>query len=215
MNSPFLSCPRLPSFASPLLKSRAPAEPGLILQQSWRTEPEPAFMPGRVEIGWVPEGFVIEAELMDRDIFNPVRAFNEPAFLQGDVFEIFMRPEGREAYHEFHITPHNQLFQYRIPSAEAFRARRQEGIQTSWILSSPILESHTRRNEMDGFWQLSVNIKVKKWGFPSLRTNDRWNFSFCRYDYSKNREKPCLSSTSRFKKLDFHDQDCWDTFVLS
>ena len=160
-------------------------------------------------MGWTPEGFVVWAELEDRDIFNPVRKFNEPAFLKGDVFEIFMRPEACETYYEFHITPCNQLFQYRIPSAAAFRAQRRNGICQEWLMSSSVLESSTEIDQLKKQWQVSVNIPMEKLGRSPLKEHDRWNFSFCRYDYSRNREQPVLSSVSPLKKVDFHDQSCW------
>lgn len=166
-------------------------------------------MPGEVKIGQSPEGFVIEAVLSDQDLFNPVTTFNEPAFLKGDVFEIFLKPAGSDAYYEFHVNPHNQLFQYRIPSSEAFRQKRKPDNGSDWLLTEPVLESRVQIDREKGEWRISVCIEVEKLGLLPLKEFAIWRFSFCRYDYTQNRESPILSSTSKLKKLDFHDQSCW------
>jgi len=97
------------------------------LRQGWYRETEPFFRPGRVRTGWTRTTLIVAAELEDADIFNPTTAFNDPAFTTGDVFEIFLRPETQEAYYEFHISPHNQQFQLRIPSGVAFQLARGSG----------------------------------------------------------------------------------------
>ncbi|MCX7915927.1 MAG: hypothetical protein N3A53_06450, partial [Verrucomicrobiae bacterium] len=95
-----------------------------ILQQGWRDQPEPRFRPGTVRVASHCSHLVVAAELVDDDIFNPITKFNEAAFPHGDVFEMFFRPEWQEAYYELHVSPVNQLFQLRIPSATHFRMAR-------------------------------------------------------------------------------------------
>lgn len=214
MKHPSISCPRIHSFQARVSPEELSGEELLLFQQAWRDEPETDFMPGRVRMGWAPEGFVVWAEMKDRDIFNPVRVLNEPAYTKGDVFEIFLRPQTSDAYYEFHITPYNQLFQYAIPSAAEFRNRRGKGICQEWLLSAPVLESHTKIDPVAGIWQVAAKLSVTDLGLLPLKRNDHWKFSFCRYDYSKNRAQPVLSSTSPLNKIDFHDQSCWKEMTL-
>lgn len=189
--------------------------PCLDFRQAWLAEPETDFMPANVRMGWTPEGFGIWAVLQDRDIFNPVTTFNQPAFLAGDVLEIFLRPQGAEAYDEFHISPHNQLFQYRIPSSTAFQQSRSGGIREDWLIPYPVLESETRIDGTKELWEVFVKIPMAGLGFPPLSPGQIWNFSFCRYDYSRNRENPLLSSSSPYKKINFHEIESWNEFVLA
>ncbi|MDF3129071.1 hypothetical protein P0Y35_07680 [Kiritimatiellaeota bacterium B1221] len=186
----------------------------LPLQQTWRTQPVPGFMPGKVWMGWEPEGFVVYAELEDRDIFNPVRELNAPAFLKGDVFEIFLKPQGADVYYELHVGPHNQLFQYRIPSSKIFYEGRKAGLQADWLLPDPVLESQVLREPARDQWCVFAKISMKALGLEPLRPGAGWTFSFCRYDYDQGNPDPVHSSCSQLNKLDFHDQDCWDELVI-
>ncbi len=181
----------------------------LQFQQAWKTGLESDFMPGEVRMGWAPEGFVIEAVLSDREIFNPVTVFNEPAFLKGDVFEMFFKPAGLDPYYEFHVNPNNQLFQYRLPSREVFYQQRELGICSEWLIKEPVVESEVKIDREKGEWRVSVHIQVEKLGLAPLKASDVWEFSFCRYDYTQNSKTPVLSSTSPLKIEDFHDQSCW------
>lgn len=186
----------------------------LYFQQTWLPEPEPDFMPGQVWMGWMPEGFRIWAELADRDIFNPVTEFNRPAFLKGDVFEIFLKPESSEVYYEFHVNPNNQLFQYRIPSGPELQQQRGKGIRTEWLIPEPVIHSAVEVDPAKSQWRVRVQIPVQKLGLSELKSFDRWRFSFSRYDYSQNLQEPVLSSCSKHRKLDFHDQSAWLTVKL-
>ncbi len=48
--------------------------------QAWRECPDQDFRPATVCSAWTGASLLVYAELEDDDIFNPVTAFNEPAF---------------------------------------------------------------------------------------------------------------------------------------
>jgi hypothetical protein len=184
--------------------------PAVESQQAWLVEPEPGFRPMRVKTGWTREALYVYAELEDVDIFNPEKRFNAPSFLSGDVFEIFLRPSNQESYVEIHVTPENQKFQLRIPSARKFaEPRANPGIPQEWFIDR-IIESRVRVNPAAQRWEVAVEIPfdlVCEVFLP--RIGDRWLFSFSRYDYTGGREKPVLSSTSPHAVLNFHRQEEW------
>ena len=48
----------------------------------------------------------------------------------------------------------------------------------------------------------------------SFQPGCRWKFSFSRYDYTRGRAKPVLSSTSPHLRLEFHRQEEWGTLTF-
>jgi len=206
---PRLSCPPLEKFSPSDWNSVASAfamSPAVNLGQSWR-EPQDSFRPATIRTGWRAGKLWVYAELDDDDIFNPSGVFNEPFFLHGDALEIFLRPAGQSAYFEFHVGPAGQLFQLRIPSAEAFA--RQAGTEAgSWKIRKPVINVRTRVDRERGRWFVLAAIQreeiVEKGGSPG-----EWMFSFSRYDHTHGENCPVLSSTSPHAKLGFHRQQEW------
>jgi hypothetical protein len=180
-------------------------------RQAWRTGVEPEFRPMRVKTGWTRDALYVHAELEDADIFNPEKQFNAMSFLSGDVFEIFLRPCDQDAYFEIHVTPENQKLQLRFPSAAALAApRAQPGLLPEWYINHRVVESRVRVNAAAQRWDVAVEIPfdlVCEAARPQRGT--KWLFSFSRYDYTRGREKPVLSSTSSHTVLNFHRQAEW------
>lgn len=185
------------------------------LGQSWREQPEPGFQPARVELRISRDVLDVEALLRDDDMVNPVTGFNEPAFLQGDVFEIFLRPVHQRAYLELHVGPANQTFQLRIPSAEIFAAARGTPEPwRAWLITEPCFESRVVCPPDRSTWRVEARIPTAAIAEQPVRGGDRWLFSFSRYDYTRGRERPVLSSSSRHREVNFHRQQEWGEFVM-
>ena len=184
------------------------------MQQAWLAQPEPDLLPARVRLGWSQTALVVDAELSDRDIFNPVKEFNQIAYTEGDVFEIFLRPEGQEPYYEFHITPDNQLLQLRFPNALAVRQPLVGATMDAKLAAFKVWHARSAsRVTVDAGaqrWTVSATIPfalVVETG--EMKPGTRWLCSFCRYDYTRGRRAPVLSSTSPHAKCDFHRQQDW------
>ena len=213
MSSEF-RCPRIPS---PLPDDWQGVEAVFVgaeavaMHQAWRTEPEPGLRPASVRCGWTAQELLVFAVLDDDDIFNPVDEFNVPSFQHGDVFEIFLRPAGQEAYYEFHVSPRNQRFQLRIPSAAAFAAPKSfPGLPPEWFVRDWQIGSRVQVDAAHGRWSVLASIplaRVAENGLPVA--GDTWRFSFSRYDYTQGQIAPVLSSTSPHRVLSFHRQQEW------
>ena len=185
------------------------------LVQGWRDQPEPGFQPARVELRASGEALEVEALLQDEDIHNPVTGFNEPAYLQGDVFEIFLRPVNQRAYLELHVGPANQVFQLRIPSAERFAATRgTHEPWRAWLITQPCFESRVVCPTDRSAWRVQARIPTAAIAEQAVRSGDRWLFSFSRYDYTRGRPEPVLSSSSRHREVNFHRQQEWGEFIM-
>ena len=188
-------------------------DPGVPLRQAWSGIAEPRFRGGVARMARTDAALLVEAELEDADVFNPVAAFNEPAFLQGDVVEIFLLPEGTDRYIELHSTPDGCLLQLRW--TVGWRERRAPGLSPldfrDSLIASPVAKVLTRRTS--GGWSafLEIPFALAK-ALPSGPAV--WRAAVCRYDYTRGEEKPVLSSTAAFPKVDFHLPDYWNPLVF-
>jgi hypothetical protein len=211
---PQLAAPRLSQFtltdAAEAFRQLA-GSPECELRQGWADEPVPYFRAARVRTAWTKTALIVAAELDDADIFNPATNLNDPGYTLGDVFELFLRPANQEAYYEFHVSPFNQQFQLRIPSAATFKLARVSGID-HWKINTPVFESRTLINAAAQKWWVAAAIPfslVAERG--PVGAGSQWQFSFSRYDYTQGFPKPIISSTSPHPKADFHRQSEWGT----
>jgi hypothetical protein len=213
MTSTPLHCPQIEAFSLKDWTGRPPGhEPVLVMRQGWNAGSD--LEGGTVRFGWNGRGLLLHATLPDRDIFNPVTEFNEPAYLKGDVFEIFLRPLSQEAYYELHISPSNQLFQVRFPKNLA-EAQPGETIDPTFVKVD--LESTVRIDRQNECWVIFAEIPLAAIceDGPVL-PESRWLISFSRYDYTRTPDGMTaeLFSTSPHQELSFHRQHEWTLITL-
>ena len=168
-------------------------------------------------MGWQPDAMLVLAELHDDDIFNPIEKFNDPAYQHGDVFEMFLRPENQDVYYEFHVSPGNQHFQLRIPSAAAFHglSRSRAGSIDPWYIKETVFQSRAQMLHAEHLWRVVARVPFAVvMETEPFQPGCRWKFSFSRYDYTHGRAKPVLSSTSPHTRLGFHRQEEWGTLTF-
>jgi hypothetical protein len=189
---------------------------GLPLRQSWLKEPSPAFAPGEAAAAWTDDFLYVFARLKDGDIFNPVKVFNQPAYLEGDIFEILIRPVASDAYFEFHITPFGQVMQLRFPKASSLEEFRLSGssqsIPEAFRHDERVLEVETKVRSEENRWTVVAKIPARVLSSKGrFAAGDRLLFSFCRYDHTQGQSEPVLSSTSDYTLRSFHRQGEWRT----
>lgn len=239
VKSPTISCPKLPPFAAVDLRAVEPGRetgaptatlrpfaaadlpavrrvfasaPVCALRQSWRTELEADFAPATVRTGWRDESLLVFAELEDADIFTSATQPNERLWELGDALEIFLRPAGQQAYSEFQVAPNNQRLQLRYASADALARARKSNSLAEALVPGPAFQSRTWVLPGTRAWQALVEIPVASVldHLDSL-PGSQWHFSFCRYDYTRGRIEPVISSTSALAQPDFHRLAEWGT----
>lgn len=184
--------------------------------QAWRDGLQPEFRGARVQVGWRGGELLVYAVLQDDDAFNTITEFNGMLFLNGDVFEMFLRPDAQDAYFEFHVSPENTLFQLRIPSAEAFRQLMSSpGLPAEWFIRAPVIRTRVQVESEQKRWKVLACIPFDRVS-EKARTlpGSRWRFSFSRYDYTRGRSEPVHSSTSPHRQLNYHIQEDWGTIVF-
>ncbi|MFO1492008.1 MAG: hypothetical protein U1F77_00735 [Kiritimatiellia bacterium] len=206
MNIPFISLPSAPPGWADIDTAGA-GIPGLPFRQAWRSEPDPAFQPGDVAVMRTSTHLVVVARMNDAHAGNPSRGINGLHFQKGDVFEVFLKPPGGEAYWEVHVTPEGETYQVRIPSAAAFLARRKEGLSIEelvrpYLLDPPVARVMARNVDSRPGWDALILFPLP------AEAQGEWRFSACRYD-SDGRGAPVLSSISPLTRPDFHFQADW------
>ncbi len=166
-----------------------------------------------VRTGWEDGHLWVYAVMDDACIYNPVTSFNEPSFQLGDVFEMFIRPDGQDVYYELHVNPNNARMQLRIPSADVFYTHREEpGIPSDWFVYEWQFESRVEVDANLGQWRVLARIPRSK--VEESGPVDAWHVSFSRYDYAAPGAVPVLTSTSAHTGPDFHHQACWRRLVF-
>jgi hypothetical protein len=208
-----LNCPNIGRIHLPEWIARSPAsEPVLTLRQAWN--PSPGLLGGTVRFAWNGASLLLHATLPDRDIFNPVTRFNEPAYLAGDVFEIFLRPLNQPAYYELHISPTNQRYLARFPKNRA-EERPGETVESTTV-DIP-LHSEVRIDRVAARWEVFAEIPLASLCESApLSASTEWLVSFSRYDYTRSPAGLTteLFSTSPHAELSFHRQHEWTSIHL-
>lgn len=201
-------------------RSAFAAAPLLAFGQAWRAAPEEGFRPGGVRVGWREGRLWVLATLSDDDIFNPVVADGEPAFLAGDCFELFVRPAGEEAYAECHVTPGNARLQLRYEGperVEEVRRRLREGdadplaivrVQPPSFLSRAFVDRAGRR------WEALLGVAFEELCGEGIMP-EAVECSCGRYDHTRGAASPVISSTSPHPVADFHRTQEWSRFQLA
>jgi hypothetical protein len=182
--------------------------------QSWLPGLEAGFQPGEVRVFRTGTHLVVLGAMTDAAPANPSRGLNAMHFRKGDVFEVFLKPPGGEAYWEIHVTPEGETYQVRIPSAAEFQARRKEAgsidaLVKPYLLDPPTARCVARRVENRPGWDAAVFFPLP------AESSGEWRVSGCRYDHPAGGGDPVLSSISPLSRRDFHHQPDWLTFALS
>ena len=181
--------------------------------QSWLTACDSGFQPGDVRVFRTETHLVVVASLTDAAAANPSRGLNAMHFRKGDVFEVFLKPPGGEAYWEIHVTPEAETYQVRIPSGAEFQARRKESgsievLVKPYLLNPPAAVCMARRADARPGWDSAVLFPL-----PANSAGE-WLVSGCRYDHPGGGGEPVLSSISPLTRRDFHHQADWLRFLL-
>jgi hypothetical protein len=178
------------------------------LQQGWRPEPEPDFAPATVRAGRRGNSLLVFVELEDADVFTRATKLNERMWELGDTLEIFLSPEKSPGYVEFHVTPNNQRLQLCFPDTEALRRAQATDAFDVFLLAGKVFYSHTWVVAQKWFVYAEIPA-VPVCGANQPLAGTRWRFSFSRYDFTRGRIRPILSSTSPHAQPDFHRREEW------
>ncbi len=207
---PTIDCRPLSAFATDDLASvRAAfmAATAIALGQPWRAAPEPDFASGIVRAGWRAQSLLIFAELSDADVFTQAREHNERFWEQGDTFEIFLQPSAAGPYVELHVAPNNLRLQLRF--AKPPSPQDVDPFATA-LIDDQVFVSRTWLQPEERGWCVFADIPAAAVGYgPGHLASSTWRCSFGRYDATRGRPEPVISSTSPHPVPAFHRPHEW------
>jgi hypothetical protein len=216
---PKITCMPLPEFNKSNLESVRGAfanVPQTMLGQAWRDQIETDFAPATVKTAWHGHSLHVFAELSDRDIFNQATGNNQRAWELGDVFEIFLKAPGGERYVELQVTPENKQLQLAYANTAALEKARATGSIQEALIPGTAFSSTTWVEPLNQRWFVLALIPLALVsGTETLGLSDPWRFSFSRYDYTRGRPAPVISSTSPHSEPNFHRQQDWGIMRFS
>ena len=172
--------------------------------QSWLPQPEPAFAPGKVTVGFSENELLIRAELTDLHPMRDVFPLNFPAFMQCDAFEIFLGPSDENAYYELHVTPSNSILQLYFDGTGTEKSLEERTVANTLFTSKTTITPSG--------WSVEARIPLKG---LFAGENPEWFLSFGRYDYTPGTPKPVISSTSPHAVCGFHRKHEWPRVRLA
>jgi hypothetical protein len=187
-------------------------EPVLTLYQAWKGKDSKAG--GTARFAWNGHDLMVEGIFPDEDIFNSATAFNQEAYLLGDVFEVFIKPVGQAAYFEFHFTPGNQQYQVRFAHNKA-GVRAGEVYYFTFMNLSIASTVAIDRNKNQ--WTVNAQIPLGPLSeHKPVLADSEWLVSFSRYDYTRTSTGLMIEnySTSPHRELSFHRQQEWSRIRL-
>jgi len=215
---PLLSCRELPAYATDKLDAVRAAfqqADSCVLRQAWLAQPERGFRPATVRAGRAGNSLRVFAELEDADIFTCATSHNQHMWELGDVLEIFLQSAGSPGYVELHVTPSNLRLQLSFPDTPRLRRAQAENFFDDLILSDGVFHSRTWNQPEKSKWYVHAEIPAALVsGEVQLPADGEWRFSFSRYDYTRGRHEPVISSTSPHAQPDFHRREEWGTLFF-
>lgn len=176
----------------------------LPLVQSWLTEPEAAFLPGRAEISWTKGKLHLRADLIAEEVITTATAHGQRLWEHGDVIELFVQRVGEKGYHEYQVSPNGFTLALRYPDISCVASVRSGERRMEEFLTGEIPKSEVSLTE-EG-WGVSLSIPLP------ASPGERFRLSCCRYDAGTGRP-PVISSTSPHPVRDFHRPQDWREFV--
>lgn len=185
---------------------------GCRLGQSWRKAPEPEFRPATVRVGWREDHFMVFAELEDEDIFTRATGHNQRMWELGDTLEMFLQCGDSSRYVEFHVTPANWRLQLGFPDTATLRRAQANNFFDDLLLADGVFQSRTWSEPGQKRWYVHARIPAAAVCGPGATLpGSPWRFSFSRYDSTRGRKEPVLSSSSPHPQPDFHSRAEWGT----
>ena len=207
---PSVECRPLAAFASDDLASVRAAfreATPVPFRQAWLDTPERDFAPGSVRTGWREDSLFVLADLVDVDVFTRAERHNDRFWQLGDTFEMFLQPAGSEAYVELHVAPNNLRLQLRF--AEPPAAQDADPFDAA-LIHDQIFDSRTWVTPAEHGWRVFAQVRAAAVGHGSgPLASSTWRFSFGRYDATRGRPEPVISSTSPHTVPAFHRPHEW------
>lgn len=184
----------------------------------WTKPVEKAQTATKARLLWDDDGLYFFAEMVDADLFADIKEHDGTTWYN-DVFELFFKPDMEQpAYYEFQATPLNTHFDSYFPQRDFTKFEQWiKKDKFDWQTKAVLRGTLNDKADRDQGWSVEGKIPWTDFRHTGGRPKpgDVWRFSLCRYDYSKDFEKPALSATAPLTEQNFHRHEDYGrlTFV--
>ena len=166
--------------------------------------------PGYVKMLHDKDFLYVSAVMQDDDIIAFGKRDQQIHCTEGDVFEIFMKPENANHYWELHITPAGRCAVLFYPSRGYHflanivmpQIRPLKNIKYKVSVNGTL----NKNDDIDKSWTVEAAIPLAELaaaGVP-FDSKNQWRILFGRYNFSKYQPICELSSFPHLSKIDFH-----------
>lgn len=166
--------------------------------------------PGKIRFTFDGDYLYVGAILKDDDIMSLSSQDQQLHSGEGDVLEIFLKPEDADHYWEIHISPAGYcavLFYpsrgyHFLPKIVLPQIRPMKKIKYKSIVTGTL----NRQNDYDRQWTVEAAIplnELARQGVP-LDTRHQWRILIGRYNYSCHQKICELSSLPQLERFNFH-----------
>lgn len=177
----------------------------------------PAAAATRARLLWDRHFLYFLAEMDDADLFADITEHDGKTWFN-DVFELFFKPAVDKAgYYEFHVSAAGTIMDVFLPRRD-FTDFDKVVKRGRFHLETKVVRRGTlnQRDDTDTGWSVEGRIPwtdfLRTGGRPEV--DERWRFALCRYDYTKGREQPELSTIAPLNSKqtpDFHAHEDFAT----
>jgi hypothetical protein len=166
---------------------------------------------------WDWDYLYFSAEMVDHDIFADIKDANGRIW-ENDSVGLFVKPSGGNlAYYQFMVNAASTPLQVYFPSRGGGGFDRFAA-QTELTMEGMVKLDGTLNDwtDKDKGWAVEARIPWSTFKATGGRpkAGERWQFAFCRHDYSVTLDRPELSTNAPLTRADFHRYEEYQEVVF-
>ena len=175
-----------------------------------------AFEPGMAKLVYDGSYLYIGAVLQDSDVVQYGKEDQEHLYLQGDLFEIFIKSEKSPKYWELYAAPNGRKTTFLFESRGYARAdwgTLDPSFQTAAVVQGTI----NNYNDKDKSWTVEVAIPLKMLRDLTgvdFDNNGKWTILLGRYNYNFGQKSCQLSTIPQLPQGNYHLIEYYGELVL-
>lgn len=175
-----------------------------------------AFEPGMAKLVYDDKYLYIGAVLQDSDVVQYGKEDQAHLYLQGDLFEIFLKSEKSPKYWELYAAPNGKKTTFIFESRGYARADWGT-LDPSFLTAATVQGTINNYNDKDKSWTVEVAIPLKMLqGLTGVKFDNagKWTILLGRYNYNFGQNRSQLSSVPQLPQGNYHLIEYYGELVL-
>ncbi|EIQ00519.1 protein of unknown function (DUF1083) [Opitutaceae bacterium TAV1] len=171
---------------------------------------------GSVQLSWDDRYLYGAFTVTDRDVVQTATEDQQHHYQTGDVLELFIKPESRSWYWEFHVTPNGLKTAFFYPSRSYKNLPGPLNYRSGLRVAAQINGTLNNWRDNDQGWTAEIAIPLDELaaqGVP-LDAENAWTILVGRYNYGRHLSDRELSSHPALSRANFHRYEEWACLEL-